>query len=338
MHKISWLNGDRKGETWNPHVGCSKTSPGCSHCYAETMAVRLAAMPATRDLYGQVVEWKCEHREEGEYNTFGARAKGWNGKTAFSETALVKPLSWKKPRTVFVCSMSDLFHESVPDEWIDRIYAVMTLCPQHRFIVLTKRSKRMREYMSSTRDFTDARKRLGLGIASGIQICSTPWSLPNVAHMVTAENQEMADERIPDLLATPSALRGVSIEPMLAGVDLTEIYDEDYTHFCALTGWKSDSVDTYSTNKLDLVICGGESGQGARPMHPDWARSLRDQCAAAGVPFHFKQWGKYLPRDVTGQIKFNGTYVPAGNDSFSKKYMRLLDGREHNGTFRWPDA
>ncbi len=238
--KINWTD-----ESWNIIIGCEKISPGCKNCYAEKMAYRLAWMERL----------KLHKFKDLNYpNVIDFVTKKWNGKTHFAESQLEKPLKWKKPRMIFVCSMGDLFHESVPFEWIDKVFEVIEKCPQHTFQVLTKRPEIMYKYMV----------RYGIG------------AMPdNIWLGVTAENQEQANKRIPILLQIPAKVRFVSIEPMLDVIDL-ECFPE--------TGCPSDSIDN-----LGWVICGGESGHHARPMHPDWVRSLKEQCESADVPFFFKQ-------------------------------------------------
>ena len=250
-----------------------------------------------------------------------------DGGLFFNEGWLLSPLRWRRPKTVIIGEIIDLFHEDVPDDWIDKVFAVMALAPQHQFMVLTKRAKRMREYLSHPTVSVNAgfnalgialeNPTLRLGkdvILKGTDI--TPgalklWPLPNVALGVTAEDQERADERIPDLLATPAAKRFVSIEPMLGAIDLTSLRNhaglgEGQRWLNALGargyGYVYEGVDSCPVPRLDLVICGGESGPNARPMHPDWPRSLRDQCATAGVPFNFKQWGNWAPEKVSTPI------------------------------------
>lgn len=171
---------------------------------------------------------------------------------------LEEPLRWRNPRKVFVCSMSDLFHPDVPKEFIWKVLEVAWKSDNHIFQILTKRPKRMRHIYSDL---------------CGNCLEDTPL---NIWLGVTAENQETADERIPILLETPAAVRFVSVEPILGPVDLWPYLQKDSPHF---------------NHKLDWVIAGGETGPGARPPHPDWFRALRDQCAAADVPFFFKQWG-----------------------------------------------
>ena len=285
--------------TWNPITGCSIVSPGCTNCYAMTLAgTRLAHHPSRSGL------------------TITTKAGPvWTGEVRFNEAWLDQPLRWRRPRMIFVCAHGDLFHESVPDEWIDKVFAVMALSPQHTFQVLTKRAGRMREYLASTGvNRSHAVWRAMVGEAKTIDAghvldswyggpSASQWPLPNVWLGVSAERQIEADERIPDLLATPAAVRFVSLEPLLGPIDLSRIesnpkWQPSITN--ALNGERrarqgNGSIGCRFDSKIDWVIVGGESGKGARPMHPDWARSLRDQCTSAGVPYFFKQWGEWGP-------------------------------------------
>jgi protein gp37 len=285
----------------------------------------------------------------------------WNGQVEFVEKHLLDPLKWgpvlegirggsgilkvkrnrdgsvtltrERPRRIFVNSMSDLFHENVTDEMRDRIFAVMALCPQHIFQVLTKRPERMLKYLTTSSVLRTDRltKIVGLNFPIGTESKLQPiaWPLPNVWLGVSVENQAAADERIPLLLQTPAALRFVSCEPMLGSVDLLRTPRPGYMHDW-LTGEYETVREHRSTPHLDWVIAGGESGPGARPMHPEWARALRDQCDEAGVPFFFKQWGEYLP--VTADSI--GPHVVEFDD---QKYLKcgkkaagsLLDGGEY---------
>jgi len=272
--KIEWADA-----TWNPITGCSVISPGCTNCYAMRLAgTRLRHHPTRVGL------------------TTGTKAGPvWTGEVRFNEEALVQPLHWRNPRRIFVCAHGDLFHESVPDDWIDQIFAVMAMCPQHIFQVLTKRAHRMHTYMTM------------LGKA--------PGPLPNVWLGVSVEDQVRADERIPILLDTPATIRWISAEPLLGPINL-------HSAQCRETG--SCRICPQCLGGLDWVVVGGESGPGARPMNPDWALSLRDQCAVSGVPFFFKQWGEWAPGFmVAGQTLMN----PIGK----KAAGRDLDGCEHNG-------
>jgi protein gp37 len=270
----------------------------------------------------------------------GANGPIWTGEVRLVPEKLEEPLHWRKPRRVFVNSMSDLFHEDVPEEFIDRVFAVMAICP-HTFQVLTKRPERMIRYMTATlgdpdrpwqrADQVDAAVAELTG-AHGLVI--KRWPLPGV-WLGTSVEDRARKGRIDHLRKVPAAVRFLSLEPLLedlSTIDLTGI------------GW---------------VIVGGESGPGARPMHPDWARSLRDQCVAAGVPFFFKQWGGWAPEgqhlrylmDVVGgrgshesRAMFpDGHHLPdltgRGHDGHGavrifrvgkKAAGRLLDGREWN--------
>lgn len=193
--------------------------------------------------------------------------------------------------------MSDLFHEAVPDDFIDQVFAAMALCPQHTFQVLTKRPERME------------RRLRGDDLEAYVMSCwgdegpHLPWPLPNVWLGVSIEDQGAAEERIPLLLDTPAALRWVSAEPLLGPIDLRAIEHPNYTVLAdCLGGLDSRGAGWGNTARpgpvLDWVVAGGESGPNARPMHPEWVRGLRDQCLAAGVPFLFKQWGEFLPADA----------------------------------------
>lgn len=255
MSKIEWTE-----KTWNPIAGCSRVSEGCRHCYAEIMAKRLVAMG--QEKYQDTVD------ERG----------FWTGKINFDEKALLEPLNRKKPTVYFVNSMSDLFHENVPDEWIARIFDVMYRANWHTFQVLTKRPQRMYDVVSSHyEEFGDLGgpppKHVWLG--------------------VSVENQQAADERIPLLLSTPAAVRFLSCEPLLGPV---KFFDHWITRATSSIDYhQRTGGNPFVGERVDWVIVGGESGPGARPMHPDWVRSLRDQCQTSGVPFFFKQWGEYTP-------------------------------------------
>jgi len=315
---IEWTD-----DTWNPLRGCTRVSPGCGGpgnqggCYAEKIAARFSDP-------GQAYHGLAVRTSKG---------GRWTGKVALAEHLLTRPLKWRRPRRIFVNSMSDLFHESVPDEWIDRVFAVMALAPQHEFQVLTKRAARMRRYFErydaahddNCADFVaNAARKAG----ATLMMCRDArervlddWPLPNVWLGVSVEDQGRADERIPHLLATPAAVRFLSCEPLLGPVDLGQCLPE-----FERIGWI-----TY-LDHLDWVIAGGESGPGARPMHPDWARSLRDQCAAVGVPFFFKQWGEWGPVDkgIVGH-KAEPRTVDLPLERWGKKAAgRLLDGVVHD--------
>lgn len=244
--KIDWCD-----EVWNPVTGCSKISPGCDHCYADRMAKRLAG--------------RCGYPKRNPF------------KITMHPERLSIPLRWRKPRRIFVNSMGDLFHSDVPSKWVDDIIDVIALCRQHTFLMLTKRSIRMKAY------FDD----LGMN-----------GTLPNLWLGVTVENQQAADERISTLWQIPAAKRFVSVEPMLNQILLAK-----YLHcFRDTDGDGNCPWHPQGCPSINWVICGGETGPGARPMYGEWVRSLRDQCVDAGVPFFFKGWGTALrPKDETYQ-------------------------------------
>jgi protein gp37 len=247
--------------TWNPVTGCTKVSSGCDHCYAETFAERWRGTPGHYFERGFDVQLRPEK--------------------------LALPLSWRKPRRVFVNSMSDLFHDDVPDEYIARVFGVMALAGRHTFQLLTKRHARMRSLLSDPDRLRPLDATLRHWIRDGL------WPLPNVWLGVSTENQQWADIRIPALLDTPAAVRWISAEPLLGPIEVRRYLSG------RLADWEAEllgaEAGATTTDGIDWVVAGGESGNGARPMHPSWARSLRDQCADAGVPFLFKQWGSWCP-------------------------------------------
>ncbi len=255
QHKIHWLNlPGYKGETWNPIIGCSKVSPGCDNCYAMNMAVRLAHNPLTPD-YKRVIGKKA-----------GSEQWEWTRKTRLLPEVLVKPMNWRKPRLVFVCSMGDLFHGSASFEEINAVFSVMADNDQHIYIVLTKRPQRMVEFFE-----WKAREH---GVL---------WQpKDNVWVGVTAENQKTANQRLPYLNCIYAAVKFVSIEPMLSAISFE-------TALGNTLKWHAGGLK----NCLSWVIVGGESGHNARPMHPFWIDKIYNQCKNDGIPFFFKQWGEY---------------------------------------------
>lgn len=285
--KIEWLaRAGTKPATWNPiralsrisgkaGTHCERASEGCRYCYAEA---------GYNQRFGTGLSYTHQTRDKIV--------------TYLDENTLAKPLHWRSSRTIFVCSTSDIFGDWVPDDMIDRIFAIAALCPQHTFIFLTKRAARMQAYFDTR---TDNREECigaeALSFSDGEHCGIVELPLPNVWLGVSAETQKTADERIPHLLNTPAAIRFVSCEPMLGKVDLRPYL------------WSSNSLDNPSpfpmmngprrneaivpAELLHWVICGGESGPHARPMHPDWVSSLRNQCDEAGVPFFFKSWGEW---------------------------------------------
>lgn len=272
--------------------GCEKVSDGCKNCYAETLNKRLGT---------------------GLPYAVGAVTKA-GGEYFLDEKMLTAPLRWRKPRRVFVCSMTDLFGEWVPDEWIDRMFAVMALTPQHTYQVLTKRPERMREYISGD-DWGYESRADAIGEAmeamSGRPVSgdpsddsydALPWPLPNVWLGTSVEDQPAADKRIPELLATPAAVRFVSYEPALGPVDFATYKVE--------TGlWKFDKWAIPAG--LHWVIVGGESGPAARPFDIAWARRAVAQCKAAGVACFVKQLGA-KPFEVLHEMRAPGPGAPVG--------------------------
>lgn len=249
----------------------------------------------------------------------GKRIEHWKAGSPTSDTTLANPLRWRIHRHVILTG--DLFYEEVPDAWIDKVFAVMALAPQHTYQVLTKRAERMHFYLigdglvggpegrawriEQEIDGLVMDARRGTKLPVDLQRGWHRWTagpelpLPNVWLGVSVEDQQRADERIPLLLDTPAALRWISAEPLLGHIDLTT------APALGRAGWLSPLTGDHKLQpfhadhcgaRLDWVVAGGESAQNkpGRPMHPNWARSLRDQCRAAGVPFHFKQWGDWV--------------------------------------------
>lgn len=317
--KIEWTDA-----TWNPLTGCSLVSEGCRNCYAAREAAgRLSHRP----------EYQGLAVKRGDRPVF-------TGEVRLLPERLDQPLRWKRSRRVFVNSMSDLFHNSVPDDFIDRVFAVMAMTYRHRFQVLTKRPERMQAYVTGLEE--NPVGRLGgaafeaLGdeadawVSNYVSGKGMPkdapahffgeprWPLPNVWLGTSVENQATADERVPHLLKTPAAVRFLSCEPLLGPVDLSTAWHGESAlqaecwgdcawcgnghpplHDCRRNRQAEQEIER-GRSGIDWVIVGGESGPNARPMHSDWARTLRDQCVEAGVAFHFKQWGEWLPWDQDG--------------------------------------
>lgn len=284
--KIEWAD-----KSWSPITGCSPVSEGCTNCYARRMAKRLAGR-------------------------FGY-PKDEPFRVTFHSDKLLEPLKWRKPRRIFVCSMGDLFHDEVEEDWIDEIF--QTIAENiHTFLILTKRPNRMKTYCDWY-------------VRNEIELPENLW--PGVS----VENQKRADERIPILLQIPAKVRFISIEPMLERMDLRDYLNGmpeprgGGTHYITkdmasdacmpeIEGMRVDEEPEWiqTVEPLNWVILGGETGPGARPMHPDWVRSVRDQCQEAGVPFFFKNMGSAHEPQLEGKIT-------AG---------RLLDGKIWE---EWPE-
>jgi protein gp37 len=324
---ISWCDA-----TWNPIRGCSRVSAGCMNCYAERVAARFSGP-------GQPYEGLIRVKTNKHVSTNdGPRIVSWSGKVRFVAEHLADPLRWRKPRSIFVNSMSDLFHEQLSNEEIAAVFGVMAAAHWHTHQVLTKRMRRARKWFAWLDEMIehDAELRSGADCALSIdeardvartallakyaasaldgigdhnatwweqalldymskghpraswEVNAVAWPLPNVWLGVSVENQDAADERIPELLATPAAVRFISAEPLLGPVDakLTGCFHEG-----AGTPERPDEFETHTecAARIDWVIAGCESGPGARPCAASWLRSLRDQCADAGVPYFLKQ-------------------------------------------------
>lgn len=369
---IEWAD-----KTWSPIIGCDRVSPGCDACYAiSTAHIRTSnPRPSIAAAFAGTT-----HKADGRVD--------WTGQINLLEDRLLQPLSWKKPLKVFVNSQSDLFHKNVPTQFIARIFAVMALTPRHTYQILTKRHGRMRALLNR-RDFAVAvRTEMYILDRDTTLSVDEVWPLKNVWMGVSVENQEWANIRVPALLDTSAAVRWISAEPLLGPVDLAPWlgpWNLAVTHSRAnpthIIGPYEDGTDVpqmdcdtcdFDTARtgLDWVVAGGESGPKARPMHPNWARGLRQQCADAGVPYLFKQWGEYgieaplddqgrylnTPRGLGITVADDGTVYQPGDLSYpdgprygealradhgrasltamyrlgKKKAGRELDGRTHD--------
>lgn len=328
--KIEWTD-----HTFNPWTGCTKVSPGCDHCYAESWAKRSGT-----------VRWGAG---EPRRRTIEAN---WR-----------KPLQWNAQAEregrrfrVFCASLADVFDNDAPEQWRADLFSLIAQTPQLDWLLLTKR-------IGNAAAMLDRIAYLGT-----TDSVLERMPLPNVWLGATVVNQEEADRDIQKLLQVPARVRFLSIEPMLGPIDLRQLRGfhngaTPQTHDC-LSGHSSDTPwgyvrdkrpDPFSRGRVDWIIVGGESGPGARPMHPDWARSLRDQCKAAGVPFLFKQWGEWADerharldqpiathlRKTVSRLAIDGTVHPMrgpGPESYTgitrvgkKAAGRLLDGVQHDG-------
>lgn len=302
--------------TWNPVRGCSIVSKGCTNCYAMRQAHRSSG-------------------PGGAYEGLTKLTKGgpvWTGAIRTVPELLDQPLRWRRPRRIFVNSMSDLFHEDVGVIIIGSVLGIASACPQHAFQVLTKRPRRMRDVLASEEFLESYESSQAMHTHNEV-----PWPPPNVWLGVSVEDQASADERIPLLVRTPAAVRWISAEPLLGPIDITPWLRE-------VTA--SDPRNPLIHAKLDWAVVGGESGPGARPMHPDWVRSLRNQCGAAGVPFFFKQWGAWrsIRQDeaiqyLNSERLYNAHRFPRDGQWRDVSVYRLgkklagreLDGRTHDG-------
>lgn len=306
--RISWTDA-----TWSPVTGCTRVSEGCTRCYIErTPPFRMAGRRFTTAC--SACSGTGDTRSEAIGSTTGVE---------LHTDRLGQPLRWHKPRRVFVCSMADLFHDDVPDEYIAQVWATMAISQRHTFQILTKRPARMRSLLTDV-GFVEAVCRHAASLREGpgwhhSHVAEAApgqwagWPLPNVWLGVSAETQQWADARIPVLLGAPAAVRWVSAEPLLGPIDLRLTHYIDPDEINPATGRRNcggcsdyPGIPHQPTCyrepgphcDIDWVVAGGESGPGARPMDPEWTRDLRRQCAADGVPFFFKQYGTVAGREL----------------------------------------
>lgn len=336
---IEWAD-----RVWNPVTGCTKVSQGCKHCYAEVMAKRTFGR-----LYPPVYIGPGCDEPADEW-----RARSFTDVQTHADR-LDAPLRWRKPARIFVNSMSDLFHEDVPDAFIDKVFAVMALAPQHTFLVLTKRPERMRAYMEAfsaarvgpvLRQIAyDADGRPEGGLLQRADIIDEGWCqlggwwpLPNVWLGVSVEDQATADQRIPLLFQTPAAVRWISAEPLLGPIDLNAIHTQshdglEHGWWSAVSGkrfspWADGDVEA---PRLDWVVVGGESGPKARPCHIDWIRRVVEQCLDAGVPPFVKQLGAksldWSKAEPTGKFR---TDPETGQRQIEVRHPRQRDRKGGN--------
>lgn len=293
--------------TLNPFVGCSKCSPGCEHCFAERFAARLAKNPKMSAKYAGVVDDKGH----------------WTGHISQLDLSCFDKLP-KKPSRVFVGSMTDLFYDIDDYKHVNKvmdIFVQMEILCWHTFMLLTKRPENAIRFFQMKNDaYMQVDK-----IKKTAKLHLIKYKLPdNIWLGVTVCNQEEVDNKIPILLQIPAAKRFISVEPMLGPVDIMPYLQ--------------------GNNKLDWVICGGETGKNARPMHEKWVKNLRDQCLETGIPFFFKSWGEWIPAyqkpndfgNHNGALKYE-LMIKFENDDFGNAFYKvgkklsghLIDGVEY---------
>ncbi len=265
------------------HVGphCEKVSPLCDNCYSETSNGRCLPNNGTGLPF--------DRRSRDLVDIF------------LDERILDQPIHWQRPRKIFVCSQTDLFGDFVSNEFIDRVFGIMAMCPEHTFQILTKRASRMLEYLTGDGRSYAVESTGWRTIGRPVQLDG--WPLRNVWPGISVGLQAEADRDIPLLMQTPAALRFVSYEPALGPINFHGFPMPDGNNLDDTMTWYDHDRDEPAG--LGWIIAGGESGSNARPSHPDWFRSARDQCQAAGVPYFFKQWGEWVPVD-------NSQYAPRG--------------------------
>lgn len=289
--RIEWAD-----HTFNPWIGCTKVSPACDNCYAEAQASRY---------------WPGEQLWAG--NRKRTSENNWRQPLKWNRQATEFRAKHGRPPMVFCASLADVFDNQVPNFWRRDLWALIEATPDLIWLLLTKRPQNIR-------------KMLPVNFVQGEPHDAWGAGWPNVWLGTTVENQAEADRRIPHLLAAPAAKRFLSCEPLLGPVDLRVVRgrDDEKDRIDALTGaelmydpdydGQPDEfayVNVSGGPRIDWVIAGGESGREARPSHPDWFRSLRDQCAAAGVPFLFKQWGEWAPRSILSDLKTEQSFEMA---------------------------
>jgi protein gp37 len=337
---ISWTD-----KTWNCIRGCSRVSAGCMRCYAERQALRFAGPGGAYD--GLVTKrLKVVNADEPDKDNYVEPQ--WTGKVVFDESHLCDPLRWGKPCRVFVNSMSDIFHESLTNEQIAAMFGVMAAAKQHTFQILTKRAKRMRQWFfwieqesktcnggvgmtPAARCFIEAQKRDSYFTLDGKlsplrrhhvaeAALSSAWPLPNVWQGVSTENQATAADRIAELLTVPAAVRFISAEPLLGEISLWAFLSGELRDQALLKLGQPQGLPG-----LDWVIAGCESGPRARKCDVAWLRLLRDECAAAGVPFFLKQAEESADLGLDRQLDIGDDDSVAFGDG-SKLKPRLKDG------------
>lgn len=303
--KIEWCD-----HTWNPWLGCTKVSPACDHCYAEDWAKRFNG-PA----------WGKERRRTS--------AANWKQPLKWNRQAAAFRAQHGRAPMVFCASLADVFDNQVPEEWRRDLWEMIAATPDLIWLLLTKRPQNIARMLPDLPGLPT--------FEPNSPFWGTGW--PNVWLGTTVENQAEADRRIPHLLSVPAAKRFLSCEPLLGPVDLTNVHflEGSGIHF-GLPSLVGGGFIGSAFPEIGWVIAGGESGREARPSHPDWFRSLRDQCAAAGTPFLFKQWGEFVTEDQSPE---DAVFPSRGYRFFDlpdwwgklgkTKSGRLLDGVINDG-------
>lgn len=301
---IEWTKGPNgeKGFTFNPWIGCTKVSPACDHCYAENLM----------DARMRVVQWGAGQPRKR------TSARNWNDPLRWNAEAERLGVRYR----VFCASLADVFDNEVPGSWRIDLLDLINRTPRLDWLLLTKRIGNAHGMLNTaTRNLTGA--------------APTWWSAeawPNVWLGATICNQAEADRDIPKLLATPARVRFLSIEPLLGPLDLRfHIFSEPTGNFRTHAGKRQMELRKPADGGLHWVIVGGESGPQARPMHPQWARNLRDQCADAGVPFLFKQWGEWVPRSACYHTFEDGSDCASLDPGAARWPCVRLTERGHNG-------